>query len=208
MMKFLTPLVKKMVIIMLVLSIIALACYVFLSVKINQKTRELYMNDFKLEQNINKESYLKTVGGSIDETLKEREKTDSYFVGSDRSGVVGFVEELEDLAHITDIDLTTNSIDINSISGNDYLEEMQMSFNFAGYWIDCVHFLNLVENMPYQISFNTVNLNKDLSETKSKIWRGNMMFEVYKFKNVGMGEIVNSSEKEIKQEIKGDKEVR
>ncbi len=179
----LTTTVKRILIVVLILNLLAIGLHIYLSMNVNQKINELSSSNIALKKMIEKEAILKIVSGNINNTLEERERTDSYFVGSKKGDVVNFVEKLESLVSQDDLDLEVNSIILDQNDENE-IQKMKISLSVGGRWSDIIYFLTLLENIPYKIEFSQIGVGRDIGSLEKRVskWSASVVFNVLKFK--------------------------
>ena len=124
--------------------------YLFSSLKkennfIKEKRQEILANDKKLENS----NSLKIL---MNEIVDERQKIDSAFL--DKESVVNFIEKLELIADRTDASIKIGKINIdNQERGGLYLQ-----FDLTGNFNQLFHYLVLLENLPYLINIEKMDL--------------------------------------------------
>lgn len=123
---------------------------------INEIRSKIIINDAKIQEG----SLLKK---SIAEVAGEKQKIDSIFL--DKQSVIKLIEELESIANKTGA-----SIDIGSIN----------MFSLKGKFSQIFHYLVLLENIPYAISIDKMNFQKQ----EKNMWQANFEISLNSFINI------------------------
>ncbi len=177
---------KKILIIIFVLNIMALSVYIFSFINIKNNNENHYTLKRELNSQIEEEKELKIVDSNLDGTEEERKKINSFFVGDDKSSVVKFMEDIEDLGDFVNVSLKTKSISLKEIerekNSTSVLTDMKLNLNTEGEWSDTVYFIELLRLMPYKISFSNIYLEKknEDSDGKGGFWSGSFNINVLK----------------------------
>jgi len=124
--------------------------YLFSSLKkennfIKEKRQEILANDKKLENS----NSLKIL---MNEIVDERQKIDSAFL--DKESVVNFIEKLELIADRTDASIKIGKINID----NQERGGLSLQFDLTGNFNQLFHYLVLLENLPYLINIEKMDL--------------------------------------------------
>lgn len=92
------------------------------------------------------------------DTLSDRNKLSSYFITEDK--IIGFIESVEAVGDYSKTDVTLSAIntdDFNNLEkGNS--GHLKTHIDIKGDWSNVMKALILIENMPYSISINNMNL--------------------------------------------------
>lgn len=115
----------------------------------------------------------------VDDIAPQTEKINSYYVSGD--GTVSFIEMVESLGKDAGVLAT-----ISSVSDAD--QKLHLVVTYEGSWQNCMHFISLVQTLPYDISINRLGLNTNLEQIefgsgkiKSKkglTWQGKLELDV------------------------------
>jgi hypothetical protein len=176
---------QKNATILILLNIFLLAGYLVVSGEISNNNNQISSLTEELDRSLIKGKNLNLSRRITEETAIERDKLDSYFISS--NDVVSFIKEIENLANLADV-----SIEINSVSIGDYVEEQKKSdvievldldINLSGSWSGSFHFISLLEEMPNKISVERLNLSaKESSNNKTTKWDGAIGLKILKLK--------------------------
>jgi tetrahydromethanopterin S-methyltransferase subunit B len=124
--------------------------------EINEIRSKIIINDAKIQEG----SSLKK---SIAEVAEEKQKVDSIFL--DKQSVIKLIKELESIANKTGA-----SIDIGSIN----------MFSLKGRFSQLFHCLVLLENIPYAISIDKMDFQKQ----EKDMWQANFEISLNSFINI------------------------
>jgi len=120
---------------------------------------------------------------SMEELQPEIEKIDSYFVGADN--VVDFINLLEQKAGEQDVSIETKDVSIEKEVDAVYGEVLGVQSTVSGSWNDVMQYINLVENLPYNIWISSVNVSLEgddqvESEVPVYVWEVDLALKVLK----------------------------
>jgi hypothetical protein len=141
----------------------ALACWFYaLSVvkdnfnAINEIRSKIAIDDKKTEES-------RSLKKIMTEAAEEKQKIDSIFL--DKQSIIKLIEELEAIA-----DKTGTSIDIGGIK----------MFSLKGKFSQLFHYLVLLENIPYAISIDKIDFQKQ----EKDMWQANFEISLNSFLNI------------------------
>ncbi len=132
--------------------------YLFYNVRAeSQSVSEL---SAQIEQLSNEESTSSTLKHSVAVTEGDSSKLNSYFVSSDN--VVSFINSMEALGVNVGSDVSTTSIDPGKDSST-------LTFNIVakGSFSSVSRFVTLLENVPYQVRIQKLDLEKNMADIKT-----------------------------------------
>lgn len=186
--------IRKNIAILFALNLVVFGLYYYLltnmrrtGIDVSSKLTQINLEALKKEQ-------LQSIKILLDETKIQRSKVNNLFVQID--GSVGFIEKVESLSKTAGVKLIIESVGIDTLkteigSGTEFI---RLAVRTEGLWVNVVHLLNILENLPFKVSFDTVVLNRiseapslTPSKTKEKspiYWNGSFGFSVLKIKNV------------------------
>ncbi len=180
---------KKTLIFITILVVITTATYIVFFIGIKNKNESISLVANEIDIALEKEVKLKSIKNLIKDTENDRAKLNAYFVVDDK--VIDFIEDIENLAKDTNVDLKVMSIDINDDGNNtpqqnNISELLQLNLKVAGLWDNLFHFISLVDELPFRVDISKVNLqvvydsnNKDKNPTD---WEGMFVVSVLKLK--------------------------
>lgn len=164
--------------------------YLFTKVKNTEKTAS--ENLAQIEFDFKKNKSLTSVKNLMKDTKKEREQLSRFFV--EPNGAVDFIESIESFVKITGVktEIETVSVEFLKNKKTSNFEKFRISLKTEGSWNDTIHFLNLLETLPYQTSFDNIKLDQvsnessygDKENKERFYWRGAFGFSVLKMKNL------------------------
>ena len=123
---------------------------------INEIRSKIAIDDKKIEES-------RSLKKSIAEVAEEKQKIDSILL--DKQSIIKLIEELESIAN-----KTGTSIDIGGIN----------MFSLKGKFSQLFHYLVLLENIPYSISIDKMNFQKQ----EKDMWRANFEMSLNSFINI------------------------
>ena len=186
---------RTLSLIILNILIAALYWFVFLSIQwIQQETTDTLSF---AETDLQRDETFRSIETIITNSSSELNLIESYFVS--QNGVVDFIESVERLATLSEIDVTINFIDVENASSPsseksaEFYEMLHIKMITEGTWHDTVHFLSLLENVPYKVDIQRTSFvfvpqsENALSFSSSgsgdnRTWRGNFDFTVLKLR--------------------------
>ncbi len=152
--------------------------FVFFEIQKSQKSileaqAEIYQADRRL-------SNVGPLGALLKDTEKDKEKIESAFLNS--QNLVGFIEKLESLGRKTETDVAVKSIKLPDQSE---IKEPHFEIQVRGSFRDLFQYIFLLENLPYQISFERINLikpeaSKEAKKT-SKNWEADLEISILSY---------------------------
>ena len=151
---------KKILGVIVVLNVVVLTAYFYLFSTIKSKNESTSVLENVLGSQISRESELKLVGTSLRETEKERALINSYFVQEGKGEVAGFVEFVESIAKSAGVSLSVSSILLKKQEDFSITEKMNLGLEVEGSWTDTIYFLELLELLPYKVSFDRSYIEK------------------------------------------------
>lgn len=181
----------KIIAVAAILNLIVFAACFYLFTNIKKIDKVVSEHLTQIESEVKKNESLRSIKNLMNDTKKEREQIASLFVQP--NGTVDFIETVEFLGRVAGIKLEIESVGVDALKGKtgSSTESFRLSFKTEGSWSGTMRLLSLLENMPYKISFENINLGKvsggskssDSKEQASSYWNGNFSFSVLKIKN-------------------------
>jgi hypothetical protein len=101
---------------------------------------------------------------TFDSTVEDRQKLQSLYLASE-SNSIDFLNLIEGIAPEAGVELTTNSLD-SKIDDTDNTEWVVVDFVFTGTRTNVQNFIQILENLPYVVRLNRVELN----EQSTNVW--------------------------------------
>ncbi|MFA6393234.1 MAG: hypothetical protein WCW54_04085 [Candidatus Paceibacterota bacterium] len=131
-----------------------------------------------LEKKMNEKENIKFLKDKISELSDTYKKINSYFV--DTSSIDTFVVYLEGIGTDNNVDLSVKGVDASRNEKNKISVNLSMKGNFS----DIMNVVNILENAPYNITINSLYLNKDIILPNNPIkenissWQADVTFNV------------------------------
>lgn len=181
----------KNIVFLTILNLIIFGASFYLFVRIKSVDKNVSTRLIQIESAADTEESLRSIKNLMNDTKKEREQIAGFFVQP--NGTVDFIETVESLGRIAGVKLETESVGVEALKNKtaSSTELFRLSLRTEGSWGDTMRLLSLLDNMPYKISFESVELEKisvgsDSGREKKKIssyWSGAFSFGVLKIKN-------------------------
>jgi hypothetical protein len=118
----------------------------------------------------------------LTDTKPEREKLDTYFIGSDN--VVSFIERIESLSTITKVTTAINSVGIDKSTTDNTFEYVTLNGTAEGSFSNVYWFLSLLESIPLQITVDQIYIEQmPVTEKNAPTkWRATFTLKALKLK--------------------------
>jgi Tfp pilus assembly protein PilO len=168
---------KTLLYTVLISTLLLIAGYIFfinyiygLSGKTILKKQDLDITEIKLKN-------LSNIDKVSKENISQKEFLSSLFLKKNQT--IEFVSFVESTAQGFDLAYKTMSIGLNTpgnLEGKNK-EILQMVMSVDGSWANVFRFIKYIENMPYIVKFNRLNLNNNQGS-----WSATLSFEVVKDK--------------------------
>ncbi|OHA32616.1 MAG: hypothetical protein A3A22_00385 [Candidatus Taylorbacteria bacterium RIFCSPLOWO2_01_FULL_45_34b] len=171
----------RLLVILLLLNGALLSGYIFSLYKLKVLYREVAEARSELLFKSDKDTSLQYLKNVLHETEGERALLDSYFVGKD--GIIDFIKKVEELGRGNNLGVDTQSVAV--VPGVEpflYRETLQIGFETLGSWEDTIHFLNLLEALPYRVTLLRVSLVHEATEKGKSEWRATLKLSALKLK--------------------------
>lgn len=181
---------KQIFLTTIVLVIVASVAYIILFLNIKEKNNNISALTNEVDNVLQKEIKLRSVGHLIKDTQEDRAKLGSHFVADDE--VVDFIEIVEDLgvesgAKVEITNVGINTINEEALNKGKFNELLSIDFKIEGRFVEMFHFLSMFEKLPFKVDIRTVNFEK-IPEEKRRIdkslkpWKGFFSITVEKLK--------------------------
>jgi hypothetical protein len=100
-----------------------------------------------------------------------------------KKATVPFIDSIESLARSTNLGIVMNGIEIKEDPAYPNVTEyLKLNFTTQGSWVTTDAFLAMIENMPYKVKINKVDLQHTASTTASDNWQAVYDIEILKQK--------------------------
>jgi Tfp pilus assembly protein PilO len=156
-MKSSTP-TKKILELAIALNVLVFGAYGFLFWNIQNKETQAGTIMSEVAQSTARNNSLIAIKSSLNENQDFISQMDSLFVPSD--GAVAFINMLEALGQQSGVKVSINSVGVTQDPkvAKDFKQTLHLSLMTDGSWSNTFAFLSIVENLPYRIQFEQVNL--------------------------------------------------
>ena len=119
---------------------------------------------------------IKNLTGVVQETEDERKKIDSYFLRA--KDIVSFIESIESLGKNAGVAVAFESVNVLEGDQNAYLAvDLKTEGGLSG----TVHFLSLLELLPYSVSFERVFIEQKSKSETTVVWAGSFLVRIISF---------------------------
>ena len=154
------PSSKKVLIIAVLLVVCALGSYIYTFytlMDINNKVVELAAEVSMYSETNDKLSALQFALKNAQQGMKE---IDEYYVPAD--GAVDFISVVETLAKTEGITMSVDSVNTFDVDAGskDFQERLVLQLKTEGPWAETEQFLQLIENLPYNVYLEEADLSK------------------------------------------------
>ena len=171
---------RRLVFVMVVLNIIALACYLFVFIEVKRKNEHVSSLANEIEVKSTAESVEHSAKALVAETASLRSKLQGFVVGSEDA--VSFIEMLEVTARDIGAEVTINSVTPGNLD-NPSIESLRLVLKIEGTWSEVIQYLGLLELLPFQSTVEEVTVSL-LGERSSDPWRADATLVVLKEKTL------------------------
>jgi len=149
--------------VVLALNFILAGLYVYAFYEAKEKNKKVAIASRELEKQLNKEGDIGLVAKTVKETEIQRSKIDTYFIM--RDDIVDFTQKVESLGGTSNTELAITGL---NTQGNTLSFELESKGSF----VDIVHLISLIENLPFKLDINKSYINK-VSGDGGNQWNGN-----------------------------------
>jgi Tfp pilus assembly protein PilO len=154
----------KILILMILLNIMAIAGYYFFFQYIETQSKTSLSLTSTLDLSQQKNSHLNALRSVIKETEGKRQQLATFLLSSDTE--IPFIEQLEALGKSSALAIKTNNI-ASIVGGTATTKVLKMQLQTIGSWNNTLYFLSQVENLPYNIDIQGVSLGRQSISDKT-----------------------------------------
>src|SRR3989344_6004474 len=173
---------KAYAILSLILFLLVGTFYAFLFVTVRAKQQSVSMLRGSIEAGSAHDAALTAAKDLVGKTAADRAKLDSFILQT--AGVVPFITSVERLGTITGTNIEVRSVGITAVSGATSTEALSLSVSTEGSWNQMMHFLSLIESLPYRVELTGLQFVESTENPKAKVkqWEAQVSFSVAKMK--------------------------
>ena len=146
----------------IILLLIIISIFVYFLHVIKNKNKHISAVNIALQEKITERDNRSVLQKRILELVSTYNKISSYFV--DSSSIDKFVEYLENIGNDNGVDLSVKGVDIPKGEKN----KISININIDGSFTNVTKVVALLENAPYDISINSLYLNKEIIPTNNE----------------------------------------
>ena len=152
--------------------------FLFFNILDKNKNTSYLMGQINLQTN--RKENIASLNKLIAENDSQLTKLSNSIV--EKGGEVGFIENLEKLAHDNGLTVEISSLSVVD-SANHQMENLTIKGQAVGNWLDSYKFLRKLESMQYKIKLDKFDLNL-FSGLGKKLpdWQSNFQIEVLEYK--------------------------
>ena len=159
----------KLVIVVFLATTAALSGYIGLLLYIKGANQDVAELRSVIDQQLYIETQLKSIESILEDTKKDRERLNSYFVG--QNDVVAFIEKIESLGAFSSTAVEILTVDIAQ-GGSEAYQFLTLKLSTKGSWDATTHFVSLLETLPNFIVIRQANLGSKLKGEERGVWDG------------------------------------
>lgn len=126
-----------------------------------------------------RETRLRSLKRTIAGTDQIRGSLDRYLVSAD--GVVGFIEDIENLGSVSGVSLEISSVGLKPMEGREDFEWLTLAISMSGSWSETTNALALIESLPYRVLIDDFSIIRGDAENRS-LWSERIVIRVVKDK--------------------------
>ena len=189
---------KQNILTFVIFNILSFGVYLgaFFMMKSAQEHTSLLLN--QLETDIKTNDTLQSIETVLTDAKGDIEKLESYFVGQD--GIVDFIETVESYGRTSGVKMSIDFVGVEGgIQANnkgDVKETLRIKLSTEGSWTATVHFLSLIEHIPFRINMDRVRFlysstsasslsftpPKGVTLPKNRVWKSGIELTVLKLR--------------------------
>jgi len=141
------------IVFVVMVNIVAVGALLFINMKVKDMSGRVEVTKSEMNLKEKEGADAKALKANLLSFSQLEEKLDAVFIG--QKDVLSFIEEIEILAKESGVEMEFRSVDI---SKNDSGEKPVFQFKASGSFSDIFHYLVLLENIKYQVIFDSVSL--------------------------------------------------
>ncbi len=128
-----------------------------------------------------KKQQIKDIAKMHEDTLKARERLSTFVLTDDK--LINFIEFVESIGNRSSTDTTISSIKNDDLSSAEKgtFGHLKARIDIKGSWTNIMRALVLIENLPYSLSLNNIDLNFNKAD-KNPQWNVRLDIEVLTIK--------------------------
>ncbi len=160
-------------------AVVFVACYLFFR-EIEKKNDQTAAIVNEIQTETDRQNNLQSLNLVLQNSEAERNQLNSFILPND--AFVPYIESLERQAKTIGVAMTDSldtKPDPSSTSGTEFF---LISMNISGTWDKVIQMINIVESAQYASTIDTLELNKNLSDTKKSLWTAGLTLRMLKYK--------------------------
>lgn len=172
----------------LMISIWLIALTVFFIIKRNLDKTEKLRQEIELRSS--RKDEIKSLADQIVSLDPKIKTVESFVLGNNEEELVKFIETLEEMSEYSKVELKIDSIEVSKIDDknlSESFENLNFELEVKGSWQEVIHFINLIDNLPYHIKANEalldiadVIIEEESDSVEEIVWNGKFEFSVAK----------------------------
>ncbi len=144
-----------------VLTLAASGAYAFLFLAMKKSNDRISEYKSQLSQNEERNIQEKALKNLVEDITPQLEKLDSFYIPSD--GSVSFFGMVEELGKDAGVTVVINTVNDPTKEGTDPIGILTLNLTFTGSWKNSIHFVSLLEKLPYDVKVSNLTLKADLN---------------------------------------------
>lgn len=129
--------------------------YAYKSVILNAQSKASLIREIEIDNDNRKNEEFLTELSKV--TEQDRAKLSTYFISE--NDVLSFITSIESVEKIS-----STTVIISSISNDNSNNHIRANIDIRGGWINIRKALSMIENLPYSINIDSMNLNYDTNK--------------------------------------------
>lgn len=159
---------------------------VFEIYSIRSKNQEASILQSESEVGIRKESLAQSMRSLKNSARDELAELETFVIN--KAGIVSFIELLESIAHDMNLAIDISSVEAEKGEPTNVPQKVSISLEIEGGWDSNIRFIRAVENLPYPIKIENVNLYRTdvqsggTQASTSNKWATRMTLNLFTYK--------------------------
>ena len=168
---------KILIYVSVIVFVLSCSVFIFLYSEIKQNNQNAELGTIAWQTETVRSSEINTLNSELEQVSDERVLLNSHFIQS--SNVVPFLNTVEQLGSSVGSDIQITAVDTGTNKN-----QLIVSLVAKGSFGQVYKFLTLLENSQYEITFNSMDLHKEVAPSasvKSTDWEGDFQIQLLSF---------------------------
>jgi Tfp pilus assembly protein PilO len=176
------PKTKKVAVVSVVVFLCIIALYAGLRYVIAREERAVHEQMTARGTVEDRQRSLLQLSKALAETEGERAELASAVVSDE--GVTEFLELVERIAREEGLTINTTSVGVEPLPKSTKFELLALSHEVKGSYTQVMRFVSLLETLPYQVTLQSVSLDRTVEADAPNLWRGTISIAATKIKSI------------------------